>query len=128
MGSRCLLTESYSCGAIMDSPGGEFNSYKSKCLAILSAYIYNIVSMNVVIDMNLYKVFFQTIANRNLTVVLENLQSLPLLQRHFPFQLLVVLDGRIANCHIQNSVNIRIDIANSFNILPRSWKLHYCIH
>ena len=57
-------------------------------------------------------------------VVLENLQYLPLLQLHSPFQL-VVLDGRIVNFHLHTKnynkqfklftvANKISDIANSF--------------
>ena len=81
--------------------------------------------MNVVIEMKLYILFFfQTIAYRIILSGSENLQSLPLLQLHSPFQL-VVLDGRIANCHytakiitsvskLFTIVDITIDITNSF--------------
>ena len=71
-----------SCSAIMDSPGGKFNSYKSKRLGhevfqtsknivIVEDFrimdkIMQLISMNVVIEMKLYIRFFQTIANSKL--------------------------------------------------------------
>ena len=54
----------------------------------------NVVTMSVLIEMKLYIRFFQTIANGKLI----NLKFLPLFQLHSPCQL-VVLNGRIANCH-----------------------------
>ena len=52
-------------------------------------------------------------------MVLENLQYLPLLQLHSPFQL-VVLDGRIANFHLHPK-----NYNKQFNLFAVAIKINY---